>query len=293
MRRLPARRGTPRRGWIGLNFAITAALKGASPVQTTWDLAIQASWNLFSYGLNNPLRFSDPSGHEPCENGVNPENGNICVVKTDQAPKVDPAPSGVGILDLSWTFTKVVLGSANQGTQPLIQGTMDDVSLPRDPGCMAGYVATGSGVGFWAGGGLGMLGFAGGPAAAVTIPGGAAGGASLGGTVGGLGGLVMCVNGSGTGGGGAASQPSGDGFWKGPKSFRGKTKTNGLQGKAKRFFEWDHTHGDVEVYDGRGRHLGSADPNTGAMTKLAVAGGGASHYEYDWFLLLANGERCK
>ena len=180
------------------------------------------SWNLFSYGLNNPLRFSDPSGHEPCENRVNPENGNICVVKTEQAPKVDPAPSGVGILDLSWTFTKVVLGSANQGTQPLIQGTMDDVSLPRDPGCMAGYVATGSGVGFWAGGGLGMLGFAGGPAAAVTIPGGAAGGASLGGTVGGL---VICVNGTRTGGGGAASQSSGDGFWKGLKSFRGKTKT--------------------------------------------------------------------
>ena len=159
------------------------------------------SWNLFSYGLNNPLRFSDPSGHEPCENGVNPENGNICVVKTDQAPKVDPAPSGVGILDLSWTFTKVILGSANQGTQQLIQGTMDYVSLPRDPGCMAGYAATGSGVGFWDGGGLGSLGLVTGPGAAITIPGGAAGGAALGGGIAGLGGLVMCVTGGGRWGG--------------------------------------------------------------------------------------------
>ena len=173
------------------------------------------SWNLFSYGLNNPLRFSDPTGHEPCENGINPDNGNICVVKTDQAPKVDPTPSGVGILDLSWTFTKVALASANQGAQQLIQGTMDYMSRPRDPGCMAGYVASGSGIGFWAGGGLGTLGLAGGPAAAATIPGGAAGGASLGGAVGGLGGLVMCMTSSGGGGGG--------GGYKRPKS--------GLSGK--------------------------------------------------------------
>ena len=62
-------------------------------------------------------------------------------------------------------------------------------------GCMAGYVATGSGVGFWAGGGLGSLGLVTGPGAAITIPGGAAGGAALGGGIAGLGGLVMCVTG--------------------------------------------------------------------------------------------------
>jgi RHS repeat-associated protein len=55
--------------------------------------------------------------------------------------------------------------------------------------------------------------------------------------------------------------------WRQLKPFRGKTKTNGLSGRARRFFEWDHTHHDMEVYDALGRHLGSADPNTGVMTK--------------------------
>ena len=36
--------------------------------------------------------------------------------------------------------------------------------------------------------------------------------------------------------------------------------------------EWDHTHGDIEVYDKRGRHLGSMDPVTGNMSKPAVPG---------------------
>jgi hypothetical protein len=61
-------------------------------------------------------------------------------------------------------------------------------------------------------------------------------------------------------------------FWENLQPFRGSIKTNGLSGKARRFFEWDHTHDDVEVYDSRGRHLGSADPSTGDMVKPAVPG---------------------
>ena len=61
-------------------------------------------------------------------------------------------------------------------------------------------------------------------------------------------------------------------FWQSLKGFRGKTKTNGLSGKDRRFFEWDHTHNDIEVYDNKGKHLGSADPNTGEITKPAVPG---------------------
>jgi RHS repeat-associated protein len=61
-------------------------------------------------------------------------------------------------------------------------------------------------------------------------------------------------------------------FWKALKPFSGKTKTNGLSGRSRRFYERDYTHGDIEVYDGRGRHLGSANPETGAMTKPAVPG---------------------
>lgn len=36
--------------------------------------------------------------------------------------------------------------------------------------------------------------------------------------------------------------------------------------------EWDHTHNDIEVYDNKGRHLGSMDPTTGKMYKPPVPG---------------------
>ena len=61
-------------------------------------------------------------------------------------------------------------------------------------------------------------------------------------------------------------------IWKGLKSVGGKTRTNGLSGKSKRLYQWDHTHGDIEVYDGNGRHLGSMEPVSGEMYKPAVKG---------------------
>jgi len=38
------------------------------------------------------------------------------------------------------------------------------------------------------------------------------------------------------------------------------------------FYTWDSLHGEVEVFDKAGRHLGAADPITGLMTKPAVRG---------------------
>lgn len=46
----------------------------------------------------------------------------------------------------------------------------------------------------------------------------------------------------------------------------------GEPGKRRRYHEWEYTHGDVEVYDARGNHLGSANPETGEPTKPAVPG---------------------
>ncbi|UTA66876.1 colicin E3/pyocin S6 family cytotoxin [Emticicia sp. 21SJ11W-3] len=39
-----------------------------------------------------------------------------------------------------------------------------------------------------------------------------------------------------------------------------------------KILEWDYQHGDVEVYNNKGKHQGSADPNTGEMTKEPVPG---------------------
>ncbi len=55
--------------------------------------------------------------------------------------------------------------------------------------------------------------------------------------------------------------------WKNLKPFQGKTKTDG-----KKLYENDYTHKDMEVYDKRGNHLGSADMTTGDMTKPPVPG---------------------
>ncbi len=52
-----------------------------------------------------------------------------------------------------------------------------------------------------------------------------------------------------------------------PNKGRARWKTS--EGKI---LEWDSQHGDVEVYDKQGRHQGSADPNTGQMTKGPVPG---------------------
>jgi hypothetical protein len=61
-------------------------------------------------------------------------------------------------------------------------------------------------------------------------------------------------------------------IWEKLKPFRGKTKTNGKKGKKKEYYEWDHTHNDIEVYNHRGEHKGSIDPNSGEYIKPPVPG---------------------
>jgi len=81
---------------------------------------------------------------------------------------------------------------------------------------------------------------------------------------------VLMMSGNGEGGGAVSKATSP--VWKSLKPYRDKTRTNGLSGKDRRFYEWDNTHGDIEVYDNRGHHLGSMDPISGQMTKPAVSG---------------------
>lgn len=41
---------------------------------------------------------------------------------------------------------------------------------------------------------------------------------------------------------------------------------------GKRLYTWDSLHGEIEVFNKQGRHLGSANPLTGLLIKPAVKG---------------------
>jgi hypothetical protein len=43
--------------------------------------------------------FVDPDGHEPCVNGTNPENGNLCTVATAKTDPPKPQPQQDVVLD--------------------------------------------------------------------------------------------------------------------------------------------------------------------------------------------------
>ena len=60
--------------------------------------------------------------------------------------------------------------------------------------------------------------------------------------------------------------------WSSLDNVRGKSRKTSGHGKNKRYYEWDYTHNDIEVYDKDGFHLGSMDPVTGEMYKPAVKG---------------------
>jgi hypothetical protein len=61
-------------------------------------------------------------------------------------------------------------------------------------------------------------------------------------------------------------------IWKSFDNIRGKDiKTSG-SGNNKKYYSWDHTHNDIEVFDSTGKHLGSMNPTSGEMYKPAVKG---------------------
>jgi len=41
---------------------------------------------------------------------------------------------------------------------------------------------------------------------------------------------------------------------------------------GRRYYTWDSLHGEIEVFNSRGRHLGAADSITGALIKPPVKG---------------------
>ncbi|TWB48962.1 polymorphic toxin-type HINT domain-containing protein [Nitrospirillum viridazoti] len=56
-------------------------------------------------------------------------------------------------------------------------------------------------------------------------------------------------------------------IWQGLRNWRGKTRTDGS-----RYYEWDYTHDNIEVYNNRGTHIGVMDPVSGEMIGDPVIG---------------------
>ena len=243
------------------------------------DVSDPQSWNLYGYVRNKSLSNTDPDGTTTCD-----ENGDHC-----HDTVVVEGGSSSNAFNL-WALTRQFASEVAQAAANAASGAMQSVNdFRHNSNCTGTLVAAGASIGAtvlgaksaeagFALGGIGGLET--GPGAIATAAGGAAlAGAAgtavgywAGGGLGGVAGGLICASGMGGGGQPSANQPGSNKFWRSLKAFRGKTRTNGLSGRARQFFEWDYTHDDVEVYDSRGRHLGSADPDTGAMTKPAVPG---------------------
>jgi hypothetical protein len=151
------------------------------------DSSDPQSWNLFSYGLNNPLRYTDPDGHDasdPCANDP------YCVTVTAPMPGLSYFEE---FLWRSLTFVSASTMQFAQQGQEVLQTALDWIGKPRDPNCLAGATATGSAIGA----SVGMVGFAGGPAGGITVP----TGFGVGGSAGWAAGMIMCAKGTGQGSG--------------------------------------------------------------------------------------------
>jgi len=231
------------------------------------DYSNPQSLNLYAYLNNNPLNDTDPDGHGCLDNDATTStNSNGDLVVNGNCNWDGFLPS------LSFSQLSQFIDQAKNAAIQGLQQITNVLSAPGGPGCM-GALAVGGGI---VGGSNGAaVGLAGGPAAEITVPSGSAIGGAGGAASGVALAMTVCPGGAafsmaaGGSGGGVGKQGK---FWKGLKSFRQNIKTNGLNGSEKRFYQWDYTHGDVEVYNGRGQHLGSADPETGAMTKPPVPG---------------------
>jgi len=102
------------------------------------DASDPQSWNLYSYVLNNPLRYTDPDGHSDEDNS----NG----VPTFRA--TGTGYSGLSPLDeLLYRSFMNSLNTALQQTQQMAQQGLDWLSAPRDPGCMQKAAVLGAGAG--------------------------------------------------------------------------------------------------------------------------------------------------
>jgi uncharacterized protein RhaS with RHS repeats len=61
-------------------------------------------------------------------------------------------------------------------------------------------------------------------------------------------------------------------IWRAFKPFRGAIKRSG-RGRNTRYYKWDHTHNNIEVYNSHGEHIGVMDPERGSIDFSAAVPG--------------------
>jgi RHS repeat-associated protein len=94
------------------------------------------SWNLYSYGSNNPLRYADPDGHESVDKSGGPTFYATATAHRD----IDPLEELLYRSLFQTTYQMVQLGQQTQQA-------LDWLSAPRDPGCMTARTAGGAATG--------------------------------------------------------------------------------------------------------------------------------------------------
>jgi RHS repeat-associated protein len=216
--------GTASGRLVGLDFFGARYLSSAQGRFTSPDAPFNdqdpsnpQSWNLYSYGRNNPLAFIDPDGTTTCD-----ANGNNCHDDVTVSGDSDP-------VDYVWSFLQSAGSQAVQNAVAATNTALTSINNFRNnPNCASaltlGGVAAGAGIGAYVGGSAGgAAGFVGGSVvpvagnaaglvggAALGSTGGALAGGSLGGALGGLAGAVFCSSSAGgPGGGGGGSDLSG------------------------------------------------------------------------------------
>ncbi|MFA6521926.1 MAG: RHS repeat-associated core domain-containing protein [Candidatus Gracilibacteria bacterium] len=62
-------------------------------------------------------------------------------------------------------------------------------------------------------------------------------------------------------------------IWGSLNNYRDGIKTNGLKGKNKEFYKWDNLHNEIEVFNREGIHKGVMDPSSGTVDSSARVNG--------------------
>lgn len=185
------------------------------------DTGDPESWNLYTYVRNNPLRYTDPDGHN-CFNSSQTSyhydsDGNLVVE--------DSCNLGDELWDL---FDRNLVSPTVNTVQQAAQQTYDFFSASRTPGCVAASTVAGAGVGLGKGLAVGAVG-GGGVLDEATIPLGALGGTVEGAIAGDITGLIACRTGSGGagGGGGGGNRKWSYGSNKSPEKWANQLRSRG------------------------------------------------------------------